>query len=79
MTEALKANVVEAAAGRPEAGAKAAALGNLLFDRFLEPAHAGGWMDRLDAAGRPAANTMPASTLYHVLGAIDVAANFVSA
>ena len=73
MTEALKANIEEAASGRPGAGAQAATVAQLLLDRFLKAAHPGGWMDRLDSAGRPSADTMPASTLYHVLGAIEVA------
>jgi mannose/cellobiose epimerase-like protein (N-acyl-D-glucosamine 2-epimerase family) len=79
MTEALKANIVEAAASRAGAGAKATALAHLLFDRFLKPAYRGGWMDRLDGSGQPAADTMPASTLYHLLGAIEVMVDFVSA
>src|SRR5205085_720819 len=79
MTEALKANVVEAAAGRPGARAKATTLAQLLFERFLRPAHRGGWADRLDASGQPTADTMPASTLYHLLGAIEVTADFVAA
>jgi mannose/cellobiose epimerase-like protein (N-acyl-D-glucosamine 2-epimerase family) len=79
MTEAIKANIFEAAAGRPGASAKAAVLANLLLDRFLQPVHRGGWMDRLDAKGQPAAETMPASTLYHLLGAIEVMMDFVSA
>jgi mannose-6-phosphate isomerase len=32
---------------------------------------AGGWIDRLDEHGRPATDVMPASTLYHVMCAID--------
>jgi mannose-6-phosphate isomerase len=71
MTEALKANVAEAAAGRPGAAAKAAELATLLHRRFLTAGHPGGWMDRLDADGAPAAQNMPASTLYHVLCAVD--------
>jgi mannose/cellobiose epimerase-like protein (N-acyl-D-glucosamine 2-epimerase family) len=73
MTEALKANVVESVAGRSGASDKAAVIAGLLLDKFFTSAPAGGWMDRLDANARPAAETMPASTLYHVLGAIDVA------
>jgi mannose-6-phosphate isomerase len=71
MTEALKASVAEAAAGRPGAMEKAVEVANLLYERFLTAAHPGGWMDRLDADGKPAAKDMPASTLYHVLCAID--------
>ena len=32
----------------------------------------GGWIDRLDEMGRPATDFMPASTLYHVICAVDV-------
>ncbi len=79
MTEAIKANVAEAAAGRAGASAKAAELASLLFDRFFRSAYPGGWMDRLDANGRPAAETMPSSTLYHVLCAIDELDRFAHA
>jgi mannose/cellobiose epimerase-like protein (N-acyl-D-glucosamine 2-epimerase family) len=71
MTEALKANVAEAVAGRAGAAEKAAEVAGLLYESFLTGAHPGGWMDRLDAAGSPAAENMPASTLYHVLCAVD--------
>lgn len=71
MTEAIRAHLVEARLGRPGAPAKAAALADLLFERFLSGATAGGWIDRLDAAGNPATDFMPASSLYHLLGAID--------
>ena len=71
MTEALKANVAETAAGRPGAAAKAAEVATLLHRHFLAAGHPGGWMDRLDANGAPAAPNMPASTLYHVLCAVD--------
>jgi mannose-6-phosphate isomerase len=71
MTEALKANVAEATAGRAGAAAKAADVAALLHDRFLASPYPGGWMDRLDASGKAAAGNMPASTLYHVLCAID--------
>jgi len=75
MTEAIKANVVEASAGRAGAVARAGDLAALLFDVFFKPAHPGGWLDRIAADGRPVAREMPASTLYHVLGAIDLAVN----
>lgn len=72
MTEAIKANAVEAARGREGAATKTAALAGLLQDRFFSGALPGGWMDRLDADGRPATIFMPASTLYHVVCALDV-------
>jgi mannose-6-phosphate isomerase len=73
MTEAIKAHVVEAAAGREGAAGRAIDLMQRMTERFFAPVRAGGWMDRLDADGHPAARTMPASTLYHVMGAIYVA------
>jgi mannose/cellobiose epimerase-like protein (N-acyl-D-glucosamine 2-epimerase family) len=40
---------------------------SLLFDRYLDPAPAGCWIDAFDEAGTPIAKTVPASTFYHVL------------
>lgn len=71
VTEALKANIVEAAAGREGAGERALALANILLGKFFTTKPAGGWIDRLDEHGRPATDIMPASTLYHVICAID--------
>ena len=62
MTEAIKAFAVH---GRPQ---RAEALADRLHTHFLSGAAPGGWMDRLDAQGRPMAGNMPASTLYHVMG-----------
>lgn len=67
VTEAIKANLVEAQAGRQGAAEKAAVLTELLLDRYLSPAVRGGWIDRLNERGRPVADFMPASTLYHVI------------
>jgi mannose/cellobiose epimerase-like protein (N-acyl-D-glucosamine 2-epimerase family) len=82
VTEAIKANLTEAALGRPGAEEKAALLGGLLQKHFLTPDPAvgwpaGGWIDRLDEAGIPATDFMPASTLYHVACAIDELERFV--
>jgi mannose-6-phosphate isomerase len=71
MTEAIKANVVEAAQGRADAEDKAAQLTGLLLHHFLAVRYRGGWIDRLDEAGKPAVEFMPASTLYHIMGAVD--------
>lgn len=71
VTEALKANVVEAAAGRTEAAERALTLAKMLGERFFTKQPPGGWIDRLDRHGRPVTDFMPASTLYHVLCAID--------
>jgi mannose-6-phosphate isomerase len=79
VTEAIKANIVEAAAGREQADARALALANLLLERFLTREPAGGWIDRLDEHGQWATDFMPASTLYHVMCAIDELDQFVAA
>jgi mannose-6-phosphate isomerase len=71
VTEAIKANVVEAAAGRKQAGERAVTMANMLLEHFLTRQPAGGWIDRLDQHGRPATDFMPASTLYHIMCAID--------
>ena len=72
MTEALKANVVEAIRGRPGSMEKVRRISRLLLDRFFDTVPRGGWIDRLDAHGQPATDFMPASTLYHAICAIDV-------
>jgi mannose/cellobiose epimerase-like protein (N-acyl-D-glucosamine 2-epimerase family) len=43
----------------------------LLRDHFLTSDPAGGWRDRLDRGGACLSKFMPASTLYHVVCAID--------
>ncbi|MBM3646954.1 MAG: mannose-6-phosphate isomerase [Alphaproteobacteria bacterium] len=70
VTEAIRANILEAACGRPGAADKAAILTEALLNRFLVSRPAGGWMDRLDETGRAVGGFMPASTLYHVVGAL---------
>jgi mannose-6-phosphate isomerase len=77
VTEAIKANLVEARLGRTEGEGRAAALAVLLRDRFLTLDPPGGWLDRLDHNGCCASEYMPASTLYHLLGAIDELSRFV--
>lgn len=79
VTEAIKANLVEARHGRAGAARKAADLTELLREHFLHSVPAGGWIDRLDAAGRCASDYMPASTLYHLIGALEEWTSFRSA
>jgi mannose-6-phosphate isomerase len=71
VTEAIKANLSEIALGRTAAVEKVIALTDRLHDRFLSRNPPGGWIDRLDENGRAATDVMPASTLYHVLCALD--------
>lgn len=76
ITEAIKANVVEARHGRTQGEGRAAALAVVLRDRFLTVDPPGGWLDRLDDNGRCVNEFMPASTLYHLLGAVDELSRF---
>lgn len=76
VTEAIKANLVEARHGRTQGEGRAAALALVLRERFLTVDPAGGWLDRLDDEGRGVNEYMPASTLYHLLGAIDELSRF---
>ena len=78
MTEAIRCNLVEGLRGRPLCLERAAALSMLLFDRFLKPAAAGTWIDRLDAGGQAVSDFAPASSLYHLVGAIDELQNVAS-
>jgi mannose/cellobiose epimerase-like protein (N-acyl-D-glucosamine 2-epimerase family) len=71
IAEAIRANLVEARRGRAGSSAKAASLAVLLRQRFLTTDPAGGWFDKLDADGTCISRFMPASTLYHLVGAID--------
>lgn len=69
-TEALKA--ATAFEKRGLAGAEIAkdqAL-DVLFTHYLGQPQPGGWMDVIDAQGRPVAAQMPASSLYHVVAAL---------
>jgi mannose-6-phosphate isomerase len=77
VTEAIKANLIEARRGRVQGEGRAAALAVVLRERFLTVDPPGGWRDRLDHDGRCVNEFMPASTLYHLLGAVDELSRFV--
>jgi mannose-6-phosphate isomerase len=78
VAEAVKANLVEARLGRPGAEGKAVSLAGLLKDHFLTADPPGGWHDRLDRDGAYLSKFMPASTLYHVVCAIDELSRFAT-
>lgn len=66
-TELVKAWLAEAEAGRPGARAEAVAALETLRRAYLGRPLPGGWIDRLDAAGKPVpAETIQASTFYHI-------------
>lgn len=72
--EVLKAQLCRAMAAegtdREAAIARAAETCRGLRENWLEPAVAGGWHDHFDADGKLIAADMPASTGYHLFGAI---------
>ncbi|MBX9691571.1 MAG: AGE family epimerase/isomerase, partial [Cyanobacteria bacterium] len=70
VTEAIRANVVEALHGRKMAVDEAGHLVTTLQADFLQPAPFGGWIDRIDCDGKPADSYMPATAFYHLAGAI---------
>ncbi len=76
VTEAIKCDLAEALRGRPGAEERAVALTNALYGRFLHPAPRGGWVDRLDRDGAPLGDFMPATSLYHLVGAVDELSGF---
>jgi mannose-6-phosphate isomerase len=71
MTEAIRCYCVESRHQRPQASAKAVAVAEKLWSSFLERVPPGTWMDRLDDQGHPASDTIPASSLYHLVGMIE--------
>jgi mannose-6-phosphate isomerase len=68
-TEALKANIVEGEIGRMNCDEKAARSVLRLTNVFLGRPFPSGWIDHVDQFGRPMVTMIPASTLYHLLGA----------
>jgi mannose/cellobiose epimerase-like protein (N-acyl-D-glucosamine 2-epimerase family) len=69
-SEGAKANIVEGEAGRPGRDEKAARCVTRLMDTFLARPIPGGWIDHVGPDGAPMLDFMPASTLYHVFGAL---------
>ena len=67
--EGVKALVTATRAGQPGAAQMADHLMASLLT-FAPDSLEGGWMDRFDAEGAPLVDHMPASTLYHMMGAI---------
>lgn len=76
-TEAIKAVGVQHRRGDPNALPAADRFACALGRYFLDAPFAGGWIDRVDAAGESLSRDVPASSLYHlVLAAIDAEATF---
>ena len=73
--ESLKAHLCMFELGPPNlaaaAGERSLACAEAILGRWLVGVAPGGWMDRVGADGKPAAETMPASTGYHLFLAIS--------
>ncbi len=68
-TEALKAYIALHQSGLPGFDERIDLAVELLFNRFLTGVPKGAWMDQFDSNGKPIADTIPASTFYHVFAA----------
>jgi mannose-6-phosphate isomerase len=69
-TEIAKAWIAQAAAGEAGADAEARAALLRLDHYYLSHPVPGGWFDQFDGEGRSMVATIPASSFYHVLGAV---------
>jgi mannose/cellobiose epimerase-like protein (N-acyl-D-glucosamine 2-epimerase family) len=76
--EGLKANVVEGEAGRPGCDERAARCALRLTQAFLGRPIRGVWIDRVSERGEVDSEFVPASTLYHVFGAVAESARVIS-
>jgi mannose/cellobiose epimerase-like protein (N-acyl-D-glucosamine 2-epimerase family) len=66
-TEYIKALLARFEAGDEGAQAQANSAIGTLFDRHLDPAYPGGWIDHVDENGQAQSLDIPVSTLYHLL------------
>ena len=73
-TEFIKANLALEELGQTGAAARADAALDSLMARYFTKTPAGGWIDRLDAAGGISDSRMPSSSFYHIFCAIAEAA-----
>lgn len=69
-TEALRCELVLEHRGDTSAQVRARAHARCLREGFLIPAPPGGWIDRIDVDRAHLSPDMPASSLYHLAGAI---------
>lgn len=66
-TEAARAATL--AIARPDRAVTAPSIAREMAHRFLKPAAKGCWVDHLSADGTPLSTAVPASSLYHLVGA----------
>ena len=68
--EAVKAMAVEHGQGRPAMAPRATAFLDEIARTFTADGLGGGWFDHVDQHGAAIVDYMPASTLYHLVGAV---------
>ena len=73
-TECVKANIVEGEHGRPGCDERAARALARIGETFVGRPVRAGWIDHMDNNGAPTVGMIPASTLYHLFGAVAEAA-----
>lgn len=71
-TEYASALNMMGASGKPHLLFEAERTIQRLFAHYIKPAPAGMWIDVVDGRGLPVSQTVPASTFYHLIGAVDV-------
>jgi mannose-6-phosphate isomerase len=77
-TEGLKACVAQGEVDGPGCDQRAAQCLTQLQKAFLTRPIPAGWMDRISSDGAPLSDFIPASTFYHVFGAITEATRAIS-
>lgn len=77
-TEYLRAALIRARQGDNGAAAEARLLVERLFKTYLKQNTLGLWCDQFDANGAPIAKDVPASILYHLLGAASEAGAYMA-
>ncbi|MDD9908416.1 MAG: AGE family epimerase/isomerase [Ahrensia sp.] len=70
-TEWLKAELALARSGQRHAVYAAERVAERLWSHYVEPAPEGLWNDVCDVAGQPISQSVPASTFYHIICAMD--------
>ncbi|OLF71756.1 hypothetical protein AWH62_11510 [Maricaulis sp. W15] len=69
-TEWLRAALARQRLSHVDGGSEVERAAAQLLQHHIDPALPGGWIDQVDASGQRVADRMPASTLYHLLGAV---------
>jgi len=78
-TEFIKAGIAQARAGQLNALPGVSATIKKMFEMYFDVPSIGGWVDCLDASGKPKDTLMPTSTFYHIISAAAEVSAFANA